>query len=239
TIHEDGSDFPGETHPAMISLQEGEPVRDVIIGVFNPRSEMHRWVNVNAMPQFKPNQTKPYQVYTTFEDITERKQAEMALRESEEKFRATISQSNDGILITDGDFKIIEWSAAQTNIFGFSREEMLGKQLWEFVYLSVPEEQNSAAQIHQLKDSAINILARGDTDWIGTLQEFAIQDKAGNHKTVQISIFPITISSGNLYGAICRDITKRVQAEMSLKNVNEQLQIQLAEIKELESALRE
>jgi len=79
-IHEDGSDFPGETHPSMIALKTGKEVRNVAMGVFNPNSEEYRWVNINAVPQFEPGETKPFQAYTTFEDITERKRMEEEIR---------------------------------------------------------------------------------------------------------------------------------------------------------------
>ncbi|MCP3930724.1 MAG: PAS domain S-box protein, partial [Bacteroidetes bacterium] len=76
TIHEDGSDFPGDTHPAMVSLKSGKPVNNVIMGVLNPQKKEHTWININSMPRFKTGENVPFQVYTTFEDITERKKAE-------------------------------------------------------------------------------------------------------------------------------------------------------------------
>jgi PAS domain S-box-containing protein len=79
-IHEDGSPFPGETHPVMIALSTGQPVWNVIMGVFHPAEEQHRWIIVNATPQFRPGENAPFQVYATFADITERKQAEDQLR---------------------------------------------------------------------------------------------------------------------------------------------------------------
>ena len=75
-IHEDGSDFPGEDHPSMTALCTGEEVRDVVMGVYNPKTKQHTWISVSATPQFRPGEKKPYQVYTTFQDITERRQAE-------------------------------------------------------------------------------------------------------------------------------------------------------------------
>jgi PAS domain S-box-containing protein len=70
-IREDGSDFPGESHPAMISLKTGKPVKNVLMGVFNPFKGEQRWIRVNSVPLFKNGERKPYQVYTTFEDVTD------------------------------------------------------------------------------------------------------------------------------------------------------------------------
>ncbi|MCP4599330.1 MAG: PAS domain S-box protein, partial [Proteobacteria bacterium] len=87
-IHEDGSDFLGETHPAMLALHTGEPVNDVTMGVFNPLEKDYHWINVNAIPQFQVGQNTPHQVYTTFEDITERKRAEQALKQARQAAEA-------------------------------------------------------------------------------------------------------------------------------------------------------
>lgn len=75
-VREDGSDFPGNTHPAMVALATGEAVGPGIMGVFNPQTDTYRWIVVHTVPQFKKGEDKPYLVYATFEDITERKQAE-------------------------------------------------------------------------------------------------------------------------------------------------------------------
>jgi PAS domain S-box-containing protein len=79
-IHEDGSDFPGETHPSMVALKSGEAVYGVTMGVFNPLYDEYRWIVINAILLFRPGEDTPYQVYTTFDDITERKRAEEALQ---------------------------------------------------------------------------------------------------------------------------------------------------------------
>jgi diguanylate cyclase (GGDEF)-like protein/PAS domain S-box-containing protein len=75
TIHEDGSPFPGEQHPAMVTLQTGEPCRNVVMGVSQPNGQF-TWISINAQPLFHPNQPLPYAVVTSFSDITERKRAQ-------------------------------------------------------------------------------------------------------------------------------------------------------------------
>jgi len=78
-IREDGAPFPGEAHPAMVALRTGREVQNVVMGVFNPQRNEYRWILVHAVPQFNPGEDKPYQVYTTFEDITAHKQTAVVL----------------------------------------------------------------------------------------------------------------------------------------------------------------
>ncbi|MEJ2544140.1 MAG: PAS domain S-box protein [Calditrichaceae bacterium] len=82
SIHEDGTDFPGEEHPAMLALKTGKPVKDVLIGVFIPENDEYRWILVSAMPEFKDNGKKPYQVFATFTDISEIKHAENLIKQN-------------------------------------------------------------------------------------------------------------------------------------------------------------
>jgi PAS domain S-box-containing protein len=70
SIHEDGSDFPGETHPAMVALQTGESVYNVIMGV-RIKEGLTTWININA--ELLPN--KEF-VVCSFTDITEQKEIE-------------------------------------------------------------------------------------------------------------------------------------------------------------------
>jgi len=76
TIREDGSMFPGLEHPSMVSLRTGQKVQDVVMGVYNSRENCYRWININAVPIFRTGEDRPFQVYTLFDDITERKQEE-------------------------------------------------------------------------------------------------------------------------------------------------------------------
>jgi PAS domain S-box-containing protein len=79
TIREDGTPFPGLEHPAMVALRTGKKVANAVMGVFNPRDFSYHWINISAVPIFRPNEDKPYQVYTLFEDITQRRLIEEEL----------------------------------------------------------------------------------------------------------------------------------------------------------------
>lgn len=78
-IHQDGSPFPGEEHPAMVSLRTGKPVRGVTMGVYKPDGSL-TWILVKSTPLFHTNKTEPYAVVALFNDITEAIKNEEALR---------------------------------------------------------------------------------------------------------------------------------------------------------------
>lgn len=69
-IHEDGSEFPGQDHPAMVTLQTGLPQENVIMGVSKPDGQVS-WISINSVPLVpKPGQ-EGASVCTIFHDITD------------------------------------------------------------------------------------------------------------------------------------------------------------------------
>ena len=122
-IREDGMRFPVNEHPAMVALATGFEIRDVTMGVFNPRENGYRWINIDAVPLFRDGETKPYQVYTVITDVTDisnRKRTEEALRESQE--RLTLAANNAQIGLFDWNFQTDElrWTTRYDIIFGYA-----------------------------------------------------------------------------------------------------------------------
>lgn len=87
SIREDGSPFPGETHPSLATLRTGQPCNDVIMGVHKPDGTL-TWISINTQPLLRPGETKPYAVVCSFSDITRRREAEQGLRQSTERLKS-------------------------------------------------------------------------------------------------------------------------------------------------------
>jgi PAS domain S-box-containing protein len=81
------------------------------------------------------------QVVGTMEDITERRLAESALRESEEQFRAMSAAAQDAVIMMDNDGLITFWSEAAERIFGRSRNETVGKSTHDLLAPAVYREE--------------------------------------------------------------------------------------------------
>ncbi len=104
-IHEDGSDFPAENHPSMIALKTGKVVRNVVMGVFNTQKEKYNWININATPLFKPGDNKPFQVYITFEDITETIKAHKLLNDTLDELKRSNTELEQFAYVASHDLQ--------------------------------------------------------------------------------------------------------------------------------------
>src|SRR5690606_36718798 len=66
-------------------------------------------------------------------DITNRKEAELALLDREHRYRSLIETAGSAIVCVSTDHRIIEWNAEAERIFGYSREEALGRNPYELI----------------------------------------------------------------------------------------------------------
>lgn len=82
SIREDGSDFPGAEHPGQLSLATGKPYRNVIMGVRHTSGNL-KWISINSSPLFQESKELPFGVVTSFTDITERKNLEQELLQTQ------------------------------------------------------------------------------------------------------------------------------------------------------------
>ncbi len=104
-IHPDGTSFPGEDHPAMVSLRTGQPLSGVVMGVFNPSIKNYTWLLINSIPEFRESDPKPFQVFTSFTDITRQVEAEQKLKRQSELMELLVFTSTSFITIPEEKLK--------------------------------------------------------------------------------------------------------------------------------------
>jgi PAS domain S-box-containing protein len=101
--------------------------------------------------RFESVDSQPDLILLAIEDITERKQAEVAVQTSEVRYRRLFQTAKDGILILDANtLKIIDANPFMTELLGYSHEEFLGKELWEIGLFG--DERASQAAYQELQE---------------------------------------------------------------------------------------
>lgn len=109
-IHEDGSPFPGEDHPAMHTLRTGKPARDVVMGVRKPDGST-AWISINVDPLFEPTGAVAG-VVCSFADITRRKEADRQLEMQRRLNQRIFDTAPIGLAIYGDDGRC--WAANET-----------------------------------------------------------------------------------------------------------------------------
>jgi PAS domain S-box-containing protein len=79
--HENGILFTEGELSGLINRNHGQDRKNIIMGFINPMKKTLVWISTNIVPQFHPGEDIPFQIVTTFEDITERKYNEEKLKQ--------------------------------------------------------------------------------------------------------------------------------------------------------------
>ena len=109
----------------MVALRTGRTVEGVLMGVYNPLTDETTWIDVTAVPLFRPGCDLPCQVYTTFQDITERRNAEAARRKSDERLHRHYELGLVGLAVTSPDKGWLEVNERLCQMLGYTRQELM------------------------------------------------------------------------------------------------------------------
>jgi PAS domain S-box-containing protein len=158
-----------------------------------------RWFQNNMIPVFKDNKLVALKGINL--DITDRKNVEKALQESEEKFRLIMENSADSIFITNQQGKYLYTNKAVSIMLGYTSEEMKSKTIAE---ISPPN------KIEEYFEFFKQILSEGKG-----FTEIELLRKDGGYISTDLNA--VVLPNGQVYGS-CRDITKRKQTENDLRD---------------------
>ena len=202
-IHEDGSPFPGDTRPVAISLRTGQPCSNVVMGIHKPDGTL-RWISVNSQPLPQDGDPTPRAVVASFADITERKQAEEALRSSEAYLKALFECAPDTYYLNDPQGRFVDGNRAAEELIGYKKEELIGKSFLEIDLFSPDQLPKLAA-----------LLVESASRPIGP-EELVITSRDHRRIPIEIRTIPVRIKGQTLVLGIARDITRRKEAEKAL-----------------------
>ena len=164
-----------------------------------------------------PIQTEDgYQIGVIARDVTERKQAEDALRASEERFRALIEHATNGMVLIDEQGTVIEWNHAQEQIMGLARAEVIGRPAWDVQYRLLPAARRAQMTLEALRSSFVDMLATGQSVFLNRPAEGLIETPTGELKTIIQNGFAIPTANGYRMGIVIHDITERKRMEEAL-----------------------
>ncbi|KAB8314862.1 PAS domain S-box protein [Tolypothrix campylonemoides VB511288] len=209
-IHPDGSPKPSFEYAGMIALTEQRVVRDVEMGVFKPDAEI-AWISLTAAPI----PLEDYGIASVYVDITQRKQAEIALRQSEEQLRLITDSLPVCISYLDKEQRYQFVNKTYEAWFGCNRDQIYGRTLREFV----GEAAYSAIQQYNER-----VLA-GETVYY----ESELPYRVGGKRYISANLLPNFDAQSQVKGfyALITDITERKQAEMQLVETRNFLQLVL------------
>jgi|GEM_PF-479144 len=154
-----------------------------------------------------------YIITVIMRDISVRKEAEEALKQSEEKFRELINTSNDGITSADSNMKVILWNRGAEKMFGYTEKEMLGKSS----LVIFPEAYKEPMTQWYAKLNTTGTSNETENQYV----EVVGIRKDGTEVPVELSVSTRTVGDDYIVTAIIRDISIRKKAQEALKQSEE------------------
>ena len=211
----DEAAIPSFNWQATIHPEDAQPIGEAMMNAVLTRSSVtvkgryldasgrHRVLQTSARPHFSPRGEFLGMIGVNV-DVTEQDEAAKALRESEERFRLAVEAAPSGMLMADESGRIILANAQCEKLFGYSREELLGRP----IELLVPAK--SHARHPELRKS---YFAAPSARAMGLGRDLNARRNDGTEFPVEIGLSPINTAQGLMTLAAVVDIGSRKKAE--------------------------
>jgi PAS domain S-box-containing protein len=211
-VREDGAPLTPDERPTRITIRTGQPLRGQVLGIQRPDGST-TWVEVNTGFLRRGGDPDFYGIVSTLADISERKRAEAALRESEERFRLTFELAGSGIAHVDMGGRLVRANPSLCEMLGYAEDELRSRTVKD---LSHPEDRD-------LTDVARDRMRAGLTRSFSLEKRYVHKD--GHVVWVDLTATVVRDVHGRpLHDiAIFDDITERKKAEAELRAAHDEL----------------
>ncbi|HZE62024.1 MAG TPA: PAS domain S-box protein [Burkholderiales bacterium] len=205
-VHSDGSPMLPDDRPTRIMVRTGKPLSGHVIGVKRPGGA-RTWLSINTGFLRHHEATDWYGVVSSFTDITAQRNAETALRESEERYRRTFELAGSGVAHIALDRKFIRVNRRLCEMLGYPEHELIGmtgRQISHPEDLDVINKERAKmerGEVDHVRVEKRYVRKDGSTVWI-SFSMVVEHDEAGR-PTYEIAIFD--------------DITERRAAEEAVR----------------------
>jgi PAS domain S-box-containing protein len=213
SLREDGSPFPGEDHPAMVTLKTGKSVDGVLMGVARPDGK-RKWIKINSRPIFGSEGSTPIEAVTTFSDITEQREANAQLHSQRQRLNMALELGAIGVIERDS-------AAGEVRVFGHTETlkrfgPSAGASEGSFLERIPAERQTSVASLWTRH------LAGGPSLKLET--PISLAD--GTQRWALVGAEKLVDAKGRVTGALVamKDIEERKQAEFALMDSLQKLE---------------
>ena len=177
----------------------------------------YRWHLNRAVP-LRDAEGRVLRFVGTSTDIEDLKQSQESLRKTEERAQMIIDTALDAVVSMDAHGSITSWNREAEVIFGWSKEEAIGRQMDELI---VPEHQRAA-----YTRGLGHFLATAEGPFLRKRIEFTAVRRKGVEFPVELEMLPMKLDQAWFFSAFMRDITARKQAESA-----KAAQVQLAGVR--------
>jgi PAS domain S-box-containing protein len=205
-VREDGTPFGPDEIPFSVVVRTRQPLRNVVVGARNQRTGARTWMQVNGTPRLGPDGSLLH-VILTFVDISDRRRAEEALRESEALLRQTFEHSAIGMALVGTDKRYQRVNPALCALFGYSEAELLGL---DCVCTTAPEDRESDLEW-------VDALVTGRRDSYSVEKRYLRAD--GTRVWAQLTVSLIRDPAGRpkYFVSLIQDVGARLAAEAAVR----------------------
>jgi PAS domain S-box-containing protein len=142
-------------------------------------------------------------------EISRRTDAERDLSDATQRLQALIASAKDAVITIDEASQVIDWNHAAERMFGWRRDEALGRALTELIIPQALRERHTAGIERYLKQQA-------DAPIFNRHVETRVMRRGGEEFDAELSVWPVRTATGYTFSSFFRDISRRKSAERAL-----------------------